>query len=524
MPANVKLKVIRGEHPEREIDFNERTVCIVGRSSDCALRVTKDAKLKWISRHHCLLDINPPDIRIRDYGSRNGTLVNGEKIGQRSSRQPNADESFPERDIYHGDIIKLGLGEIEFLVEIFTPQYCCSCDKEVSEQAACLSHENEVQCTACFSVAQTESFQNEAPKSESSQRSQPPPLPRGPRCAQCGENVSDECPNNRKGDYVCLTCRNNPDTVVSRLLMQARQGNDDLKGIRGFVVERELGRGGMGAVYLLKHEVTNEQVALKIMLPRVAADDHATEMFQRETENTKALDHPNIVKLLSRGESDGAFFFTLEFCDVGSLIDIFKERKKPLPIDMLAPFAMQTLDGLTYAHRAKIPNVRMKDGSYRAGKGLVHRDLKPQNIFVKKTDDGLIAKIGDFGLSKAFELAGLSGQTATMRPSGGHLAYGTPVFMPRAQVRNYKRAQPDVDVWAAAATFYYLLTGYFVRDFPDKREYFQRILRLDAVPIRKRNRKIPRKLAEVIDAALKEDPNPGFKTAAEFKRALETVL
>src|SRR3954447_24422516 len=83
MSAKVTLTVTKGKLEGEEFVFNERTTCIIGRAKDCSPRVPNDQDHKTISRHHCLLDINPPDIRVRDFGSLNGTAVNGQKIGQR---------------------------------------------------------------------------------------------------------------------------------------------------------------------------------------------------------------------------------------------------------------------------------------------------------------------------------------------------------------------------------------------------------------------------------------------------------
>jgi serine/threonine protein kinase len=213
------------------------------------------------------------------------------------------------------------------------------------------------------------------------------------------------------------------------------------------------------------------------------------------------------------------FYFTLELCNAGNAAQLVKRLGRPLSPAEAGPLVLQTLEGLQYAHAAPIPNIRMKDGSYQAGSGLVHRDLKPDNIFLCRQGRApATAKIGDFGLAKAFDLAGLSGQTRS-----GDLG-GTPHFMARQQVLNFKCSQPPVDVWAAAASLYFMLTGAVPRDFPPNKDPWQTVLETDAVPIRRRARGLPKRLAEVIDAALVERPEIGFQTAAEFKRALEAAL
>jgi serine/threonine protein kinase len=271
----------------------------------------------------------------------------------------------------------------------------------------------------------------------------------------------------------------------------------------------------MGAVYLARHEDTNEQVAIKIMLPQVAVSERAQESFLREARNTQALVHRNIVSVRDSGCSDGTFFLTIEFCERGSVDKLMMSREGVLPIDEALSITMHVLDGLEYAHQAEIPEVKLRDGRIVKGRGIVHRDLKPGNIFQTNADGQVVAKIGDYGLSKAFDMAGLSGHTCT-----GEVA-GTPCFMPRQQILNYRDSKPEVDVWAAAASLYSMLTGYPPRDFTLPLDVWRIVLQTSAVPIRRRKPRIPTQLAEVIDHALVDDPEIGFRSAAEFKRALQ---
>jgi serine/threonine protein kinase len=306
----------------------------------------------------------------------------------------------------------------------------------------------------------------------------------------------------RHGEFICADCKADPARIVQHLLDLANRGDESLLAIRGYRVLKELGRGGMGAVYLARHDQTGEQVALKVMLPRIAADDHARQLFLREVDSTRALRHPNVVWLRDAGCSHGTFFFTLEYCDGGSVDQLLKRHGGPLPLAEAAPIILQALDGLDYAHNL----------------GLVHRDLKPHNLFLSGSGPARVAKVGDYGLGKAFDSAGLSGLTC----SGAVM--GSPSFMPRQQVINFKYARPEVDVWALAASFYHLLTGSPPRDFPAGVDRWLVVLQSDAVPIRRRNPSVLPKLAEVIDRALVDKPAIPFKTAAEFKRALEAAL
>src|SRR4051812_6484244 len=111
MPSTVSLRITKGKLRDAAFVFAERTTCIVGRADDCDPRLPNDQHHRAISRHHCLLDINPPDVRVRDFGSRNGTYVNGETIGRREENETpeeGARRAFPEYDLKDGDEITLG--------------------------------------------------------------------------------------------------------------------------------------------------------------------------------------------------------------------------------------------------------------------------------------------------------------------------------------------------------------------------------------------------------------------------------
>jgi serine/threonine-protein kinase len=509
MPAKVTLTVTQGPLRGQEFIFAERTTCIMGRADDCHPRLPNDEDHRTISRHHCLLDINPPDIRIRDFGSRNGTFVNGKKIGQRGKDQTPAQGAairFPEHDLEDGDRIELG--DTVFQVGIIFPVLCAECWEEIAteQQAECLVAPSYYLC----------------PKHRPGQTrtaGQPGPAPRRPRrCPHCSKDVSAEIGDHRLGEMLCAACRADPQHLMSNLLDQARSGSEELAAIRGYTLEKELGRGGMGVVFLARHEPSGERLALKMMLPGVAVQEQAKERFLREVENTRALTHPHVVQLRQAGCSQGLFFFTLEYCAGGSVDRLVQRRGGKLPLAEAGPILLQALDGLDYAHTAEVPFMTRNDGTVGRGRGLVHRDLSPHNLFLSGSGASQRVKIGDYGLAKAFDFAGLSGYTRT------GVSAGKPTFMPRQQVINFKYARPEVDVWALAATFYYLLTGVPPRDFPEGQDCWQVVLQSDAVPLQRRDPSIPPKLAAVIDQALIDKPAIPFPSAAEFKRALEGVL
>jgi pSer/pThr/pTyr-binding forkhead associated (FHA) protein len=464
----VTLTLVNGRAERSEFAFDERSTCLIGRGEDCSPRLPNDDDHRSVSRHHCMLDINPPDVRIRDFGSRNGTYVNGVKIGQRDPGQSAAqgrELRLQERDLQDGDEVRLGRS-VSIKVRVTVPQ-------PPATQAA-------------------------------------PGLPDvtlpPPGCVKCGREITHEVGVWPGSEYVCASCRARPEEVMTLLVSLAQAGNrSDLKAIAEYTLLHELGRGGMGAVYLARHRVTGRLVALKLMLPKVAANDTARARFQREVELTRMLRHPNVAALYEDGFADGAFFFTTEYCEGGSLDRLLLKRGGKLPPEEAVRYAIDVLDGLEYAH----------------SRGVVHRDLSPSNILLSDASGGAVsgygayvAKVGDFGLAKAFDQAGLSGLTRTGATAG------KPWYLARQQVVNFRDVPYAVDVWALAACLYKCLTGAYVRDFPGDVDQWHVILYSDAVPIRERDPQVPAALAEVVDTALREHPQLGFPNAAALREAL----
>lgn len=298
--------------------------------------------------------------------------------------------------------------------------------------------------------------------------------------------------------------------TVNRLLQQSADGDSRLACLAGYRLVRELGRGGMGAVYLIESLDSQDKAAIKVVL-----NDRFRQLFNRETLNSLSLNHPNIVKFRDGGEIEGDLFLLMEFCEGGSLADLL--RSSPLSPEEAMSIMENILDGLEYAHNTQIANVQLADGSFTSGQGLVHRDLKPANVLFVGQGENRVAKISDLGFAKVFELAGLSGMTAT-----GDIA-GTPQFMPRQQVIDFKYAKPDVDVWAAAACLYMMLTQRSPREF-GQGDPWVTIQRTNPVPIRQRNPHIPDKLAAVIDLALNDSQELHFANIPSFRSALKEAL
>ena len=335
------------------------------------------------------------------------------------------------------------------------------------------------------------------------------------KCVICGAKL----PSGRAKDDVpiCPACQNNPMAILDYMLRMAAGGDADVANIKGYRKIEELGRGGMGAVFRVEEEATGKFFALKMMLATKTADAPARAKFLREASIGTQLKNPHIVEHFRYGRSGDAYYVLQEICEGGSVDKLMERSGGKLSVAVATDIILQILDGLVYAHAARV-ETDLIDGQVETYNGIVHRDIKPANFFLTDRSARPTAKLADFGMAKAFEAAGLTGFTSTGE------AGGTPVFMPRQQIIAFKYAKPDVDVWSVAASYYNMLTGCFAKDFNFNKEIFSQALKNPAVPIRKRDRNIDKRLAEVIDHALIEKPSIGFQTALELKKAIEAAV
>jgi serine/threonine protein kinase len=408
MPGTVRLVVTAGPIRGQRFDFAGHDTFLFGRAPDCHARL--DPSDASASRHHFLLEVNPPLARLRDLGSLNGTRVNGIRHGGRragESPEEAAARGGAEVDLRHGDEIRVGATVIHVEVEA-------------------------------------------------------------------------------------------PGSPLEALAAPADAADGQGPTVGPYEIERLLGKGGMGAVYLARRQGGGPPVALKVMLPKMVVDEAAQEIFIREIEVTRALRHPNVVGLLDFGRHEGRFYFALEYCPGGSVEALRVRLGGRVPLPATLRVAVEALEGLAAAHEA----------------GFVHRDLKPDNVLLGENG---AARLADFGLAKSFQQAGLSGMTAT------GVVGGTFPFMAREQLTSYREARPTTDVWSMAATLYFLLTGQYARDFGDQ-DPIAVILRGGVVPLRQRDAAVPADLAAVIDRALDDEPARRFPTAREFGAALAGVL
>jgi serine/threonine-protein kinase len=268
--------------------------------------------------------------------------------------------------------------------------------------------------------------------------------------------------------------------------------------IPGYLIVRELGRGGMGVVYLALQRASGIPVALKTIKPAVTGTRTQIDRFLREAAILRDLDHPHIVAFRDLREVDGRFYFAMDYVRGVDANQLLKSHG-PLAIGRAVGLISQVLEGLEYAH----------------AKGFVHRDIKPSNILVKEEDSRDVVMLADFGLARVYHGSALSGLTMT-----GDVG-GTTAFMPPEQISNFREAKPPADQYAAAATLYKLLTDHFIHELPPEFEkQLLMIMQKPPVPIQKRRPDIPKTLATVIHRSLAKNPEKRFPDVTAMREAL----
>ncbi len=197
-----------------------------------------------------------------------------------------------------------------------------------------------------------------------------------------------------------------------------------------YIVERELGEGGMGTVYLGRHTVLNQQVAIKVLSPLLARDKALRERFIQEANIQAGLRHPGIVQVLTAEMEGEQPSLVMEYIEGKSLSEVL-EMRGALPVEDALKIMEQVLSAVGYAHR----------------QGVIHRDLKPSNVMVMATGE---AKVTDFGIAKVLGSSKLTRTGAAM---------GSAHYMSPEQIRRPEAVDASSDIYSLGCVFYEVLTG-----------------------------------------------------------------
>ena len=256
-------------------------------------------------------------------------------------------------------------------------------------------------------------------------------------------------------------------------------------------IERELGVGGMATVYLAHDLRHDRRVAIKVLLPELAAVIGA-ERFLAEIKTTANLQHPHILALYDSGVVDSFLYYVMPYVQGESLRDRLT-REKLLPIADAVHIAAEVADALDYAHRH----------------GVIHRDIKPENILLH---DGR-AIVADFGIALAASSAG-----ERMTQTG--MSLGTPQYMSPEQAMGERALDARTDVYALGCVLYELLTGDPPFTGSTAQAIVAKVLTEKPAGIVARRERVPRGVEEAVLTALEKVPADRFASAAAFRAAL----
>lgn len=270
------------------------------------------------------------------------------------------------------------------------------------------------------------------------------------------------------------------------------------KKIATYRIEKLIGAGGMGEVYLAFDEKMRRNVALKILPAEYGSHDERVRRFEMEARAISKINHPNIVTIYDVGNADGINYIATEFVEGKTLRDLIAGKFK---LRNVMANSIQICDALSAAHAA----------------GIIHRDIKPENIMIRK--DGY-AKILDFGVAKLTEFGPDTVRKISNTTKG--MIIGTPAYMSPAQVSG-DPVDLRTDIWSCGVVLYEFLTGKHPFKGKNRQETFQAILTVEPETPSEINPVIPEVLDRVLLKTLEKDPEVGYQTASDLRADLKRI-
>ncbi|MDH5508810.1 MAG: serine/threonine protein kinase [Nitrospinota bacterium] len=292
----------------------------------------------------------------------------------------------------------------------------------------------------------------------------------------------------------------------AELVIRTKDGESGKVFAGRYTILNKLGSGGMGVVYRAKQITTGKTVAIKVISKKMTADPESAARFQREMRIQSKLEHPNIVTVYDFDKSPkGQFFIVMPYVDGRSLDELVTELGY-IELPVFLDLAYQILEGVEYAHR----------------KGIIHRDLKAENIIVTELESKLAAMILDFGIAKAVDA-----DTDAMSLGGANLTkdgmiLGTPAYMSPEQGRGeIKEIGVASDIYSLGVIFYQMVTG--ALPFESDSPFGMIAKHINEKPPKPtlKNPKLNKGLETVILRCLKKEPGKRYASAENLKEALE---
>jgi hypothetical protein len=280
-----------------------------------------------------------------------------------------------------------------------------------------------------------------------------------------------------------------------------------------FRLTREIGQGGMGAVWSAVHQALGREVAVKFLHPQVDHSPSITERFVSEARMVASIKHRFVVDVFDFGVTeDGLYYMVLELLQGSSLAERM-DRGPALPLSVAVQLIADCMRGLQVVHEA----------------GIVHRDLKPDNIFVIEDADGVFPKLIDFGISKRTEVSGalpplakLGGRKSRLTQPG--MVVGTPYYMSPEQLRGRSDLDGRSDVYSVGVILYELLTGQLPFEQDNIGDLMVAITVQGAVPLSSLRPELGANLSAVVARALAPDSSERYASALDLRAALLACL
>jgi serine/threonine-protein kinase len=271
-----------------------------------------------------------------------------------------------------------------------------------------------------------------------------------------------------------------------------------------YLIEQTLGVGGMGVVVAARDQLLDRRVAIKFLLPKLAGSDTAVQRFTREARSATRVTSEHVVRLLEIEKlPSGTPFFVMEYLEGSDLRALLRERGALSP-SLAVDYVLQALQAVAEGHV----------------KGIVHRDIKPGNLFLTSRADGTaLIKVLDFGIAKPMDSDSVESTSLT---SSDDVRLGSPAYMPPEQLQNPRDVDLRSDIWSLGATLYELLCGRPPFEGPGYLELASRILSQPPVPLSQQQvpHTLPNGLESVLRRCLEKDREARYANAAELATAL----
>jgi len=258
----------------------------------------------------------------------------------------------------------------------------------------------------------------------------------------------------------------------------------------------------MGVVVAARHEQLDQRVAIKFVRDDALGNDDAVARFLREARAAVKLRSEHAAKVLDVGTLDsGAPYMVMEYLEGSDLAAVLNEQG-PLPVELVAEYIAQACEAVAEAHAA----------------GIVHRDIKPQNLFLTRTvGGGARVKVLDFGVSKTLESTGGGGLTQTRS------MLGSPLYMSPEQMRSARDVDARSDVWALGVVLFQLLTDRWPYEAESMPELVLKVVTEAPQSLKELREDIPQAMVDIVERCLKRDPKDRYANAAELALALEPL-